>query len=388
MWTLEKGKEHARAPYAATEALSKGRRFPEKDHPFRTLWQRDRDRIVHSQSFRRLEYKTQVFVTGFCDHFRTRMTHTIEVAGISRTVARTLGLNEDLTESIALGHDIGHPPFGHCGERELNKLLSAHGGFDHNLQALRVVDVLEEKYPGHEGLNLSWEVRAGLMKHRTADSCLDGIPLSPQLMLEAQVADLADDLTYYAHDLDDGILAGLITPDDLEGMYIMDLLQKYWRDHGVRLAPNSPKYVPFLIRSLIDMMVADLIMTSHERIQGSGVASPVAATELDQPLIRFSPAMQEACEELKRFLFQRVYWSDAVLEDNNRAVAWMSELFVFFLEHPEHLGSKSQRRIERDGLHRAVGDYIAMMTDRYAIEQYFLLVRGETVPGLNHGHLG
>ncbi|MCP4451935.1 MAG: dNTP triphosphohydrolase, partial [Planctomycetes bacterium] len=172
------------------------------DHSLRTCFQRDRDRIVHSQSFRRMEYKTQVFVTGNCDHFRTRLTHTIEVAGITRTIVRALGLNEDLAETIALGHDIGHPPFGHCGEHALNRLLVDHGGFDHNRQALRVVDHLEEKYPGHPGLNLTWETRTGLMKHRETDCVLDGESLPPQPHLEAQAADIADELTYVSHDLD------------------------------------------------------------------------------------------------------------------------------------------------------------------------------------------
>ena len=196
------------APYAIHSHQKSSRRYPEKPHPFRTDFQRDRDRILHSKAFRRLEYKTQVFLSGSGDHLRNRLTHTIEVAAIARTIARALGLNEDLTEAIALAHDLGHSPYGHAGERALHQLMKDHGGFDHNLQALRIVDFLELKYPEYDGINLSWEVRSGLMKHRDQNTVLDGIVLAPRPSLEAQVADLADDITYYGHDTDDGLDSG------------------------------------------------------------------------------------------------------------------------------------------------------------------------------------
>ncbi len=340
----------------------------------RTAFQRDKDRIVHASAFRRLEYKTQVFVTGNCDHFRTRLTHTIEVAGITRTIARSLGLNEDLAEAIALGHDIGHPPFGHCGERALNSLLADHGGFDHNRQALRVIDELEEKYPGFPGLNLTWEVRSGLVKHRDQQPLLDGEDLPPQLSLEAQVADLADDLTYYAHDLDDGILAGLIVPEELADLEFWGLVLEHGGSHEI--TPVDERFVPFMIRNSVDLLVADVTDASYAAIAAAGVDTPLAVQELEEPLIRFSPQMQRATDHLREFLFKKMYWSPEVLDDNNRAVDWMCELFEYFLEHPEKLGRRSRRRVQDVGLHVAVGDYIAMMTDRYAIEQYDEFIGG------------
>ena len=364
------------APHAHRAEASRGRTHDERPHALRTAFQRDKDRIVHSQAFRRLEYKTQVFVTGNCDHFRTRLTHTIEVAGITRTIARALWLNEDLAEAIALGHDLGHPPFGHCGERALNELLADVGGFDHNLQALRVIDYLEEKYPEFAGLNLTWEVRSGLVKHRRPDSRLDGELLPRQPALEAQIADVADDLTYYAHDLDDGILAGLITVDDLQQL-------EFWRlvgDHAHRgdIDPNNERHVPMMIRNSIDLLVADLIATSNQRIAAAHLQTPQDAQQLSAPLITFSPVIERASDELRQFLFEHMYWHPEVLEDNHRAVDWMRQLFQYFLAHPDDLGRRSRRRLEQDGLKTTVGDYIAMMTDRYAIEQYQEFIGGRS----------
>ncbi len=374
IWQISRYERDPLAPYAMRAEDTKGRVHPETPHPLRTDFQRDKDRIVHSQSFRRMEYKTQVFVTGNCDHFRTRLTHTIEVAGITRTIVRSLGLNEDLAETIALAHDIGHPPFGHCGERALNKLLVKHGGFDHNMQALRVVDELEEKYPGYQGLNLSWEVRSGLLKHREESSTLDGETLPPQLSLEAQVADVADDLTYYAHDMDDGILAELVTLDDLKELQFWDLVERHW-DKKRAIPQDDERFVPFMIRNAIDLMVADVTRNTLDTINREGIDHVGIVENRAEPVVRFSPKMESACAELKDFLFQTMYWSDEVLEDNNTAVEWMCQLFEYFLDHPEHVGRRSQRRIDEVGLHVAVGDYIAMMTDRYAIEQYNDFVR-------------
>ncbi|MCJ8331062.1 MAG: dNTP triphosphohydrolase, partial [Lentisphaeria bacterium] len=339
----------------------------EKDHPLRTEFQRDKDRIVHSLAFRRLEYKTQVFVSGQGDHFRTRLTHTIEVSGISRTISRALGLNEDLAESSALAHDIGHPPFGHCGEDELNELLKEHGGFDHNKQALKTVDELEDKYTAFKGLNLSWELRASLCKHRDRQAELDGIKLPKQNYLEAQVSNLADSITYYSHDMDDGLLAGLITVDQLKKL-------KFWQmaaEHAD--LPSSTDYkeiVPYMIRASIDMQVADAVQNSHKRLIDSGIKSADAALDLDEPLIQLSQEMYESTQELRTFLYEKMYWHERVLSANKEAVRMMRELFQYFIKHPDDVGSRSRKRIEEVGLYPAVGDYIAMMTDRYAIEQY------------------
>ena len=361
--------ERARlAPWATPAAASRGRRFAEPDHPLRTAFQRDRDRIIHSRAFRRLEYKTQVYVAGTNDHFRTRLTHTIEVAGIARTIARSLGLNEDLAEAISLAHDLGHPPFGHCGERTLHALLQAHGGFDHNRQALRVVDELEEKYPGIDGLNLTWELRSGLLKHRQpTPPTLDGERLPPQPSLEAQTADVADDLTYYSHDLDDGLNAGLLREADLAAL---PLWQRVRERAGARARPGDRCYFPFLVRTLIDLLVEDVVRTREARLRAAPPASADAVQHLPAPLLGFSPATAAHCRELCRFLFEKMYWHSEVLHDNEEAVKYVAELYHHFIAHPEALGRRAQQRVARVGLVTAVADYLAGMTDRYALEQY------------------
>lgn len=354
------------ADYAVHASCSKGRRHPEQDHPLRTAFQRDRDRVIHSRAFRRLEYKTQVFVTGANDHFRTRLTHTMEVAGIARTLSRCLGLNEDLAETIALAHDLGHPPFGHCGERALNRLLANDGGFSHNEQAIKIVDELEIKYPDFRGLNLTFEVRAGLIKHRDKATSLDGITLPQQPILEAQVADIADDLTYLCHDLDDGINAGLLTLTELNAV---ELWQRAGQ-HGHALPPDNACFASFRVRNLIDLLVADALNESRNRIQQAGIETPIAAESYSSPLIGFSPEIATAAMDLRKFLFRRMYEHPAVDDDNQRAVRWMCDLYSFFLRYPQETGQLTQQRMEEVGVKRAVADYIASMTDRYAIEQY------------------
>ncbi len=380
IWELGRADRGPLAPYAQRAARTRGRVYPEAPHPLRTDFQRDRDRIVHSQAFRRLEYKTQVFVTGSCDHFRTRLTHTIEVAGITRTIARSLGLNEDLAEAIALAHDLGHPPFGHAGERELNRRLEAHGGFDHNRQALKLVDVLEEKYPGFPGLNLTWEMRAGLVKHRDKDSRLDAEPLPPQLSLEAQVADVADDLTYYAHDLDDGLLAGLIDPDELDELQFWQLVRAH--SGAERIGREDEHFIPFMIRNSINLLVEDVIHASLARLNAGKLESPDEAQGLPAPLIGFSEPIAQASGELKEFLFLKIYRHPAVLKDIETAATWTGKLFEYFLAHPADLGRRSRRRLPEVELHVVVGDYLAMMTDRYAFEQFakFVAESGTAFP--------
>ncbi|HIE10892.1 MAG TPA: deoxyguanosinetriphosphate triphosphohydrolase [Kiritimatiellae bacterium] len=366
----EKWEEERLAPYAALSARSRGRQHPERPHPLRTEFQRDRDRVVHSRAFRRLEYKTQVFINGTADHYRTRMTHTIEMAAVGRTIARALGINEDLTEAIALAHDIGHSPFGHCGERELNQLMKNEGGFDHNQQSLRWVEILETCYAGFEGLNLTWEVRGGLRKHEAhlPGACLDGHPIGPHQMLEAQVADLADDITYHAHDLDDGLDAGLISIEDLEGLELWQIARERALQRHGRLDREQLRFAS--VRALLDIQVEDVIHTAHERVEEFHPASIEEVMNCPMRIVDFSEGLREMLEPYRAFLFQRVYWHPDVAAANDEAVEMMRRLFLYYVRHPEHLGRKARARIPRFGLWRTVCDYISGMTDRYALEEF------------------
>ncbi len=356
------------APYAIRNDASKGRIHPEEPHPFRTDFQRDRDRILHSRSFRRLEYKTQVFLNGSGDHLRTRLTHTIEVAALARTIARALLLNEDLTEAIALAHDLGHTPFGHAGERALHKLMQGHGGFDHNLQSLRVVDLLEIKYPSYDGINLSWELRSGLMKHRGEGASLDGAALPPQPSLEAQVADLADDLAYYGHDVDDGIDAGLVKVEMLEDVEL-------WRIASARAAKQGLKqgeerFAAFAVRCIIDMMCGDAIRNSHSLLMKASPASPGAVQSLGSKLIAFSPEMERMTKELREFLYHNLYFHPELSMLNELSLSRMERLFKAYVSDPSFMGETARARVAIDGVHRAAADYIAGMTDRFAFLEY------------------
>jgi len=365
------------APYAARSALSRGRRYPERPHPLRTEFQRDRDRIVHSRAFRRLEYKTQVFINGTADHYRTRMTHTIEMAAVGRTIARALRINEDLTEAICLAHDIGHSPFGHCGERELNELMRNEGGFDHNQQSLRWVEMLESCYAEFEGLNLTWEVRAGLRKHEAhlPGAELDGHPIGPRQMLEAQAADVADDITYHAHDLDDGLEAGLISVEDLRGLELWDVVYERARRRHGRLSPDALRHA--VVRALLDLQVEDVIATAGERLARHRPESVTDVMNAPERIVDFSPRMRRLLDPYRAFLFERVYWHPAVSEANQEAVRMMRRLFLHYVQHPETMGRKAQSRIPRFGLWRTVCDYISGMTDRYALEEYQRFVAGQ-----------
>ena len=361
------------APYAVHADALHGRRYPEPPHPYRTEFQRDRDRILHSQAFRRLEYKTQVFLSTTGDHLRNRLTHTIEVAGIARTIARSLGLNEDLTEAIALAHDLGHTPFGHAGERTLHSLMEGHGGFDHNLQAIRVVDLLEEKYPAYDGINLTWETRAGLIKHRSPLNpiILDDRRLAPAPCLEAQAADLADDLTYYGHDVVDGLDAGIITEDMLEDIAIWRLAAEETKSLGLKRGDD--KFVTYTVRALINRMVGDAIETSSKLIDAAGVKAPGDAPAKGMTLIAWSQEFQVLTSELKSFLYENLYFSQELKKLNQLSNERMSFLFETFVKHPERAGRQIRRRMEIDGIHRAVSDYIAGMTDVFAICEYHRL---------------
>jgi dGTPase len=358
------------APYAQKAADSRGRVFPDPKHGLRTDFQRDRDRIIHSRAFRRLEYKTQVFLNGTGDHLRTRLTHTIEVAGISRGIARALQLNEDLAESIALAHDLGHSPFGHAGEEMLDKLMKDHGGFEHNLQSLRVVTELEEKYPGFNGLNLTWETREGLAKHYTQyDKPMHLKEFDfKSSSLEAQIANLADEVTYYSHDLDDGLDAGLITVEQLQEVGI-------WQTTFARVNREHPgmdqeRQCAFTIRELIEREVSDVIATSAANIAAAKVTSADDVRQLSKPLVSYSKELRKANQQLRDFLYKNLYFNPVAHKPHERAVAAMGELFRAYAANPRLMGESTQRRLEKVGLYRAICDYIAGMTDRFALEEY------------------
>lgn len=368
---LEQRERRILAPYAQFSADTRGRQYPEDPPEWRTHYQRDRDRVIHSRAFRRLEYKTQVFLNGTGDHLRTRLTHTMEVAAIARNIARALRLNEDLTETIALAHDLGHTPFGHKGEAALNELLKDHGGFEHNRQSLRVVELLEQKYPNFPGLNLTWEVREGLAKHATSFDQ----PLRPAGFearcpsLEAQVANLADEITYYSHDLDDGLTSGLLTERQLERDVEIwhQAARRVKRQYG-KLPDEVRRY--FIIRCIIDDQVKDVVLTSEERIRAAGVTSADQVRQQPRALIQYSPARRKINQQVRNYLYKNLYFHPAVHEPNRRAVWMLEQLFGYYLEHPHELGEQARKRARIDGLHRAVGDYLAGMTDRYAFQEY------------------
>jgi len=363
---LETRERQTLAPYAQFSADSRGRKYPEPPPDWRTQYQRDRDRVIHSRAFRRLEYKTQVFLNGTGDHFRTRLTHTIEVAAIARNIARALQLNEDLAETIALAHDLGHPPFGHKGERVLNRLMAADGGFEHNHHSLRLVEELEQKYPAFPGLNLTWEVREGLAKHHTYYDHPDqrGGFSAKCSSLEAQVADIADEITYYSHDLDDGLESNLLDEAVLEREVRIwhDAADTVRQTEGV-LPDECRRY--FTIRCLIDSQVRDVVETAERLIRHSGIGSADDARVQPMTLVQYSARRGELNLELRDFLYANLYYNPQVHEPNERAVHWLEELFEFYLEHPDQLGEQSRKRVETVGLKRAVCDYLAGMTDRY-----------------------
>ena len=357
------------APFAQKSGDSRGRNYSEPSHSYRTEFQRDRARIIHSRAFRRMEYKTQVFLNGTGDHLRTRLTHSIEVASISRTVARALGLNEDLAEAIALAHDLGHAPFGHSGEEMLAECMRDHGGFDHNRQSLRTVELLETAYPQFPGLNLTFEVREGLRKH---EPCYEfpapGGENYKCPSLEAQVADLADEITYYSHDLDDAV--------DFEILNAAQLGEnEIWRrSHcevlGRYTSARVPELHKLIIRHIIDNEVHDLVVTSAKSIAMSGVQSAGDVRRQPAPLIRYSDELAEANRALRKFLYQNVYFHPRVAEVNRRACEMLRRVFEAYLVDPDRLGDGATRRIESQGLPRTVCDYVAGMTDRYLIAEY------------------
>ena len=366
---LEEIEDKSLAPYGMRSKDSKGRAYLDNEPEYRTAFQRDRDRIIHTTAFRRLEYKTQVFINYEGDYYRTRLTHTIEVAQIGRTIARALGGNEDLTEAICLAHDLGHSPFGHAGEAILSRLMKEYGGFDHNKQSLRIVTELEQRYPEFPGLNLTWEVREGMVKHESEYDISDASAYNPDLRgnLETQIANVADELAYSAHDLDDGLRSGMLTPRMLEGISLWEILtdQIQWR------GPNMEEVARHkLIRQLIGMEVSDLVTATDLRLKESGVQSSLDIQKLSYNVIGFSEEMRRRNRELKDFLYSKMYRHYRVVRMQVKAERIVEDIFNAYREEPSTLPEQFQAFINQRGLERTICDYIAGMTDRYAIEEH------------------
>ena len=365
---LEQIERQILAPYAQFSGDTRGRDHQEAPPDWRTHYQRDRDRVIHSRAFRRLEYKTQVFLNGTGDHLRTRLTHTIEVAAISRNIASALKLNSDLTETIALAHDLGHSPFGHKGETVLARLMKGHGGFEHNQHSLRIVEHLEQKYPNFQGLNLSWEVREGLTKHYTAydhPGKRKGFD-AKNSSLEAQIANLSDEITYYSHDLDDGLDSGLLSERQLAAnVRVWAQAARLVKKQFGRLPDESRRY--FTIRTIIDLQIRDVVEHSERLIEKAGVQSADEVRLHPRALVAYGPERRTLNLELRDYLYQNLYYNPVVHEPNQRAVKMLEQLFKYYLKHPEKIGASSRKRLKQLGLHRAVCDYIAGMTDRYVM---------------------
>jgi len=368
---LEQIERKTLAPFAQFSGDTRGRKYPEPPPEWRTQYQRDRDRVIHSRAFRRLEYKTQVFLNGTGDHLRTRLTHTMEVAAISRNIASALRLNTDLAETIALAHDLGHSPFGHKGETVLNELMRGHGGFEHNRHSLRVVEELEQKYPDFPGLNLSWEVLEGLAKHQTAfdrPGRNKGF-IAKHPSLEAQIANLSDEITYYSHDLDDGLDSGLLSEKKLSQKVRIwaHAAQLVKKEHG-NLPDECRRY--FIIRTIIDLQIKDVVKTSERLIGAAGVQSSDDVRRCPKALVKYSTKRRKLNLELRRYLYKNLYFNRVVNEPHIRAKQLLRELFHFYLKHPKEIGEQARRKRRKAGLDRAVCDYIAGMTDRYAIQEH------------------
>jgi dGTPase len=361
------------APYAVKSAESRGRLADEDEHEYRTAFQRDRDRIIHCQAFRRLEYKTQVFIRHEGDHYRNRLTHTIEASQIARTIARALRVNEELAEAIALAHDLGHTPFGHAGERTLDLLLEKEGGFDHNRQSLRIVDLLEVRYPGFRGLNLTAETREGLLKHGCDWEHPAPLPrLMPSPSVEAQATDVCDEVAYTNHDLDDGLRSGLLTLEMLDEVRIWRCARESIEE---RLGDAPPRVARAqTIVALINHLATDLIRASGRQLRAADPRSAAEARARSSPLVRFSERIEEDKADLKNFLQVHLYSHPRVVETTQRAQRLLAELFRVYLEDPRNLPAHVVARFGEEGEARAVGDYIAGMTDRFATAEHQRLV--------------
>jgi dGTPase len=366
---LEAEEDERLAPWATRSAASRGRVWPEPEHPYRTVFQRDRDRVVHSTAFRRLQYKTQVFVYHEGDHYRNRLTHSIEGAQISRVIARALRLNEDLAETIALAHDLGHTPFGHAGERVLDRMLASEGGFDHNRQGLRVVDLLEQRKTAFAGLNLSDEAREGILKHGCNWSHPVRLPeLRAQRSFEAQIADVSDEIAYTNHDLDDALRSGLIGFEMLSSVPLAgDAIARVDAEEAGLPEPIRRAQV---IRTLINGLVTDLIESSHRRIEKSGITGPGAVRDHRERIAGFSPGIEADKRTLKAFLYENFYNHPRVQEMTRKAEGVVDGLFGVFRADPGQLPESVRARFDAEGDGRAIADYVAGMTDRFAQAEY------------------
>ena len=365
---LEKREHATLASYARFADQSRGRIHPEAESARRTAYQKDRDRVIHTSAFRRLEYKTQVFANHEGDDYRTRLTHTLEVAQVGRAIARALGLNEDLTETIALAHDLGHSPFGHAGERTLNQLTQEMGGFDHNQQSLRVVTELETRYPDFPGLNLTWETLEGVMKHE-ADYELPGAELDPSRRpsLEAQVVNLADELAYNAHDLDDGLRSGHLSAAQISRVPLIGELME-----TLDLRPESfaeaERYT--LIRKLLGLVIEDAVLHSHSCLQDTRIQSAEDVQRTEHTIVTTSPELRGKLAELKTFLYDHFYFHYRLIRMTKKAEHILTRIFEAYMASPDMLPTPVQRAAEKRGLMRAVTDYLASMTDRFVGDEY------------------
>jgi dGTPase len=366
---LERVEDRQLAPYGFRSSRSRGRAYPDKEPSYRTVFQRDRDRIVHTTAFRRLEYKTQVFVITEGDYYRTRLTHTLEVAQIGRTLARALGVNEDLVEAICLAHDLGHTPFGHAGEHALSILMENHGGFNHNTQSLRIVTELENRYPEFPGLNLTWEVREGIVKHETEYDVSEAGEYEPEKRghLEAQIANVADETAYTAHDLDDGIRSGLLDPEDLTGL---ELWQQVTESVGLQAGPLSELDRHQLIRRLLGILIGELLESTQRQLADNGINSVDDVQSHIANLVGVSDDMKEKNWELKTFLYERMYKHHRVYRMQVKAEKILTDLFEAYTEHPAMLPEDIQIRASGDKFYRVIADYIAGMTDRFALDEH------------------
>jgi len=360
------------AAYAARSSDSRGRRYAEEFRDLRPAFERDRDRIIHCAAFRRLEYKTQVFVNHEGDYYRTRLTHSLEVAQIAKGIARSLRLNEELTEALALAHDLGHTPFGHTGEEVLNRLMAELGGFEHNCQSLRVVDELEERYPAFNGLNLSWEVREGIIKHsspydRPVEIIAEFLPGTVPT-IEAQLINFADEIAYNNHDIDDGLKSGLITLQQLRSVEL-------WREMYYRITAAYPgideeRAVHQTISSLIGLFIKDLVETTQATVNALQITSVTDIRQANRELVAFSPELSQKNRQLKLFLMDNLYRHHKVERMRVKAELCMSRLFETYLRYPSLLPRKYNQKMDLFGRERVICDYIAGMTDRFALDEY------------------
>ena len=366
---LEENEHATLASYAAFASKSRGRKYTESESEYRTAFQKDRDRVIHTSAFRRLEYKTQVFVNYQGDYYRTRLTHTLEVAQVAKAISRALGLNEDLAETIALAHDLGHPPFGHAGEEALNKLAKGAGGFDHNKQAIRVVTKIEKRYSSFPGLNLTWETLEGIMKHEI-DAEVAGKEWEPDLQptLEAQIVDLSDGIAYNAHDLDDGLRSKHLTPEQTAELPLLAELM-----HKLNIKP-SDLYISqrryLLVRELLGTMIQDAIFATEAALGKTSIETLIDVRQAESKLACLSTAMNQKTKELRKFLYQSLYFHYKQIRMARKAEHILEGMFHAYINSPDMLPFEAQKNAEDIGLIRAVTDYLAGMTDRFAGDEY------------------